>query len=258
MQAWGSLYTFEPYTRKHALLVLGLVLLAGVVISLGRRAVARWGAGVEQAAGVVLLLVWFISAAWDFAVPGATSRTTLPLHWCDLTGILAGVVLLRPSADTRAALHFWGICFTSIAFISPVESRGPAFLGFWIYFVSHGAILTAVAYDWAVRGYRPRWQEAAKISLMTLVWVALVMPFNLLLGANYAYVGAISSNQRDLVSFFGPWPQRLLPLYLTATALMLVLTFLQRGRRERTQLKLVVDPQFDLLDEVELQLRMAA
>lgn len=231
MRGWGSLNTFQPYTQKHAIVIvmmaaaIAFVCVAATLLS--ERARRRF----EKVAGVGLLGVWFFGAAWDVAQPGASIRSVLPLHWCDLTGILAGAVLLWPRDDTRAALHLWGLCFTAIAFVAPVENRGPAFGGFWAYFVPHGAILLAVAYDAFVRGYRPAIGDLRRVGATTLAWVLAVTPFNVLVGGNYAYVGNAVIGQRTLIEAFGPWPGRIATLYLTSLTLMTLIVLVQHVLR---------------------------
>jgi hypothetical integral membrane protein (TIGR02206 family) len=227
LRGWGSLNTFQPYTQKHLIvLVVTAAAIAFVCIAatlLSQRARGRF----EKTLGVGLLLVWFFGAAWDVCQPGASIRSVLPLHWCDLTGILAGVVLLWPRDDTRAALHMWGLCFTAIAFVAPVENRGPAFGGFWAYFVPHGVILLAVAYDAFVRGYRPAAGDVWRVGTVTLAWVIAVTPFNLFVGGNYAYVGNAAAGQRTQIEAFGPWPGRVVTLYLTSLAVMTLIVLVQ-------------------------------
>jgi hypothetical integral membrane protein (TIGR02206 family) len=193
------LYSFQPYTHKHVIVVAVLVGTIALVCTVARSIPARYRARLEPILGLILLAIWAATAGAHFSKPSLSLQTSLPLHWCDLTGILAGVVLLRPAADTRAALHFWGLCFTSLAFLAPVEARGPIYPAFWFYFVSHGAILLAVAYDAIVRGYVPTAGDLKRTALVTAAWVAAVTPFNVLLGANYAYVGNSATGQRVIV-----------------------------------------------------------
>jgi hypothetical integral membrane protein (TIGR02206 family) len=228
---WGNLHTFQPYSAKHVIVLAGAVVLIGAMLRLARAVPEARRPGVEQAAGVLLLLIWFAGAAAKWAVPYASARTALPLHWCDLAGILAGVVLLQPTPAARAALHFWGICFSSLAFLMPIEKRGPAYYEFWLYFGTHGAILFAVMYDRLVRGYVPTWQDWRYAVLATVFWAAAVTPFNLVFGSNYAYLGAVEHYQRSIVLMFGEWPTRLAPMYLVAIALMALTVWVQRGFR---------------------------
>jgi hypothetical integral membrane protein (TIGR02206 family) len=232
---WGNPYKFEAFSHQHVL-VLGVVGAACVTAAIiGRSVDAERRARFEPIAGVILLAIWCLGAMWDWTSPKATSRTALPLHWCDLTGILAGLVLLKPTRDTRAALHFWGICFSSIAFIMPVEKTGPAKIDFWMYFGSHAAILAAVVYDRVARRYLPSREDFVRIAIATAFWVIAVTPFNMLLDANYAYVGMSTTHQRALVSAFGEWPARLVPLYATSIGLMALTLVLQHAiRRQRT------------------------
>jgi hypothetical integral membrane protein (TIGR02206 family) len=228
---WGNPHKFVAFSHQHLLVLGSVAAVCGAVAVIGRRASDDQRERAEPVFGVVLLAIWCIGAMWDWASATASSRNALPLHWCDLTGILAGVVMLNPTRATRAALHFWGICFSSIAFIAPVETTGPFHADFWIYFGSHAAILAAVVYDRAARRYVPTRQDFYAVAVATAAWVAAVTPFNVLLGANYAYVGFTTTHQRAIVNAFGEWPGRLIPLYLCSIGLMAIVLITQHAVR---------------------------
>jgi len=59
-------------------------------------------------------------------------------------------------------------------------------------------------------GFRPDWSDFRRASLVTLGYLAVVMPINLWLGANYAYIGNPASENSipPFVAALGPWPQR--------------------------------------------------
>jgi len=228
---WGNAASFQPLSLKHAIVIAGVGFACALVAMVGRRSSASLREKTEPALGVLLLLIWSIGAMADWASPRAGSATSLPLHWCDLTGILAGVVLMKPTRGTRAALQFWGITFSSIAFILPIEKRGPSYAEFWIYFGTHAVILMAVTYDLAVRKFTPTWRDFNTVALATAFWVVAVTPFNLLLGANYAYVGAIETHQRVIVSAFGEWPGRVGTMYLVSIGLMAMSLAIHKAAR---------------------------
>lgn len=224
---WGSTQSFQPYSVKHLIVLAALGVACAGVVGL-RRFSLRDRKPYEPVLGVVLLLIWMAGTMFKWLAPNASTANTLPLHWCDLTGILAGVVLLNPTRETRAALHFWGICFSSLAFLMPIEKRGPAELGFWMYFVPHGAIVLAVVYDRVVNEYTPTWRDFGVVALATLCWGAAITPFNLLLDANYSYIGNTLHHQRSIVLLFGDWPGRLVWMYAAALVLMSAVMLAQR------------------------------
>ncbi len=234
MTLWGNVHTFQPFSVKHAIVVACVVGVCAAVAMLGRRVQRKTRSPFEPAMGVFLLLVWAAGAMWDWTHPRAGAATSLPLHWCDLTGILAGVVLMKPTHSTRAALQFWGITFSSIAFVFPVVKAGPAHADFWVYFGTHAAILVALTYDRFVRSFEPNWRDFNVVALATAWWVAAVTPFNLLLDANYAYVGGIATHQRAIVLAFGEWPGRLGTMYLVSIGLMALPLIVRTAARRWT------------------------
>ena len=78
--------------------------------------------------------------------------------------------------------------------------------------------MASAVYDIAVLGFRPQWRDIRPVLLVSLAYVAAVMPIDLVLGANYGFIGHPSpeSTIPPLVEAMGPWPQRALILMAVA------------------------------------------
>jgi uncharacterized membrane protein YwaF len=85
-------------------------------------------------------------------------------------------------------------------------------------------ILAVPVYDVAVRGYRPTWRDYA-VALATLVlYAVVVIPVNLLVGANYGFIGPDLPGRPTLMDHLGDWPLRLVWLFaLAAVGLALLM-----------------------------------
>jgi uncharacterized membrane protein YwaF len=61
-----------------------------------------------------------------------------------------------------------------------------------------------------VRGFRPGWRDLGIAVLASLIYVALVLPIDLWLGADYGFVGNPPAGViiPPFVAALGPWPQR--------------------------------------------------
>ena len=85
-------------------------------------------------------------------------------------------------------------------------------------------MLTAV-YDLAVNRFRPTWRHYAIACAASAAYVAVVLPINLMLGANYGFVGKSKPLNPSIIDVLGPWPERLLiivPLAALAMALVML------------------------------------
>ncbi len=81
---------------------------------------------------------------------------------------------------------------------------------FWAFWLSHTIIAACAAYDVVVRGFRPGWRDLGIAVLASLIYVALVLPIDLWLGADYGFVGNPPAGIviPPFVLALGPWPQR--------------------------------------------------
>jgi hypothetical integral membrane protein (TIGR02206 family) len=201
--------------------LLTLAALATIIVLVGRWLAPVARRSFERVAGLLLIGTWLAGLTFDLINPRASASTTLPLHWCDVCGVLAIFVMFKPQYRVaRAVLHFWALCLCSLAFILPVIGLGPAFIDFWIYFGTHAAILLMVAYDRGVRGFEPSGRDLAWAAGLCAAWVVLLQPVNLALGANNGFVGADDRQVRKAIRSFGPWPWRIAPLLIIEVALM--------------------------------------
>lgn len=225
---------FAPGSVGHCVVLVAAVVGVAAWVWLGRASCAR---DVGEAGGPAtprdrltrvlagaLAVVWAADLVQDAWPSTAWPKTALPLHLCDLAGVVAPLTLLTGRPVLRAILYFWALTFSTMAFVSPVVRTGPGDPAWWIYWLTHGGIIAAAAYDVAVLGYRPRWADWRVAAGATVAYAAFVAPLDGLLGANYGYVGDTARARESLVAAFGPWPARVPLLALTAVSVMAALT----------------------------------
>lgn len=197
---------WQTFSAQHLLTVASFALLWASLALVGRRrrADARWRGA----------LACWVLACWLFAngvqlLPGRYDPSwVLPLQVCDIAGLVAALALWRPGGLSGAVLHFWGLGFSVQAILTPELSQGPAHLAFWTFWLPHANLSGAAIYALVADRYRPGWGEARLAFGIALAYLALVLPFDLLTGFNYGYVGPAMPLQPTLMDFLGPWPWR--------------------------------------------------
>lgn len=200
-------------------------MLIALAITAGRRQRNAHGpTPFERTLAYANLVVWTVSHGY-WQLPGQfDAATTLPLQMCHLTSLIASAVLLTRNYILRAVLYFWAFGLCTQALITPSLVDPPTSPIFWAFWFLHGFVLLAAIYDLAVHGFRPYWREYRMACIAAAVYVAVVLPVDLALGANYGFVGKSKPLHPSIVDLLGPWPERLLLIVpLAALAMLLAL-----------------------------------
>jgi hypothetical integral membrane protein (TIGR02206 family) len=204
--AWDA---FAPYTLLHlaavsvcALVVLGLIVTAQA-LSAPREAALR------RRFSVFAVVYWVTYNIW-WNRHGLDPATGLPLHICDLNGLVAPLALITGKRWLRATLYFWTFALTLQAFVQPALELGPASPVFWWFWAAHTIVLASAVYDLAVLGFRPQWRDLLSAYAVSALYMALIVPLDLLLGANYGFIGNPPPGVKipPFVDALGPWPLR--------------------------------------------------
>ncbi|MGA0024997.1 MAG: TIGR02206 family membrane protein [Burkholderiales bacterium] len=203
--------SFRAFSITHALAVATLALLIVVWIAATRKAPASAGpSAVERALAWINLAIWFAAHLWWIIPPALDVRTTLPLQLCHVAAILASVVLLTRRRWARTLVYFWGIGLSTQAILTPSLTDPPDSIWFWGFWQQHGFRLACLA---------------------TCAYLLAILPLNLLLGANYGFVGDSTPETPSIVDVLGPWPQRLVIIIALVFVAFLILKLLGGGWR---------------------------
>jgi hypothetical integral membrane protein (TIGR02206 family) len=206
----GSWANFTAYTPLHAVSVLVCALAIALLIIAARR-MRESGAepALRRGFAWACIIFWVFQNAW-FHAAGVDWLTGLPLHICDLGGLIGPFALLTGNRFLRATLYFWTFALTLQAFIQPALVAGPSTSVFWFFFAAHTIVLACALYDLLVLGYRPLWADLPRVYAFSAVYVAGIAAVNAWLGANYAYIGdpAPPLTIPPFIDALGPWPQR--------------------------------------------------
>ena len=200
---------FVPYSGFHVLVVAVCALLIAAPTLLSRSLAKEGELRVRRSLAALAVCYWIGYSAW-WNWHGVDTRTGLPLQICDINGLIAPFALLTGWRWMRATLYFWTAALTLQAFIQPALRLGPTSPIFWAFWIAHTIIFASAVYDIVVLGFRPTWRDLGRAVIASAVYVAVVMPIDGALGANYGFLGnpADPSEVPPFVAALGPWPQR--------------------------------------------------
>ncbi len=213
----GGMDVFVPYSWLHAFAVAVCALLIAAPTMLGRALRRDGEAALRRTLALLAVCYWLAYNIW-WNSHGVDLRTGLPLHICDVNGLMAPLALLTGWRWARATLYFWTSALTLQAFIQPALAAGPASLVFWAFWTAHTIIAACAVYDLAVLGFRPGWDDLGRALAVSAVYVVLVAPLNLCLGSDYGFIGNPAADIAipPFVNALGPWPQRAIILVALA------------------------------------------
>lgn len=222
---------FRPFTMAHGAALLGITVAILFAVWFGRRqrdtGVALLSDGAEpttfeRTLAWINVAVWVAAHGW-WQLPGRFDPTlTLPLQMCHITSLIASGVLLTRNDSLRAILYFWSVALCTQAMITPSLVEPPSSHVFWSFWILHGFVMMTAIYDITVNGFRPSWRAYRVACIAAVSYVALVLPVNIAVGANYGFVGPSKPLHPSIVDLLGPWPERLLLIVPLAALAMFI------------------------------------
>jgi hypothetical integral membrane protein (TIGR02206 family) len=207
----------------HGCTLLCVAAIIGLAVNHGRhQSVQGKPTNFECTLAFANLAVWLASHGYWQMPARFDPVTTLPLQMCHITSLIASAVLLTRHGTLRAILYFWAFALCTQAMITPSLVDPPTSLVFWAFWFLHGFVMLTAIYDITVRGFRPTWRDYGIACAASATYVAVVLPIDLLLGANYGFLGKSTALHPSIIDLLGPWPQRLLIIVPLAALAMLV------------------------------------
>jgi hypothetical integral membrane protein (TIGR02206 family) len=216
-------YAVRPFSAMHLGVLLLLTVAIGLLIWIGRRSDAARRRRIERTLGWAMLALWLVNKGWWWFPSRFDAAHTLPLQVCDVTSLLAALVLLAPRRRASVLLYFWGIGMSLQALITPDLNRRPDSIWFWFFWISHAGTVGIALYIVAVRGFRPTWRDYRFAVIAGLVYLAVVFTVDVLFDFNYGYVGNGRPGQTSVIDFLGAWPGRVGLVAMLAIGAMAVL-----------------------------------
>lgn len=213
--------TPELFGAVH-LSLLGSTALLGVLVVWGVRRIR--GADAEgvatRIAGWALLAVTLMWMVWVMLPANWDVGRSLPLHFSDALRFITAVALIWRPRWAVAVCYFWGLTLNSQALLTPHPDQ---LMGLSVdtvfYWGLHIAVFLApLALIWGV-GYRPQWRDFAVAYGLTLLWAALAMTVNAMIGTNYAFLNHRPEGS-SVLDVLGPWP-----MYILAQTVLVALVW---------------------------------
>ena len=131
-------------------------------------------------------------------------KTSLPIHLCGISGILAGIMMFRSSYYGFEFLALIGSPGALHALLTPQLNHGTIPFLIFKYYVSHVGIILVPLFFAIVLGYRIKRSSWYRVLLLCQVLLIIIGLTNYFIGANYMYLAEKPLVNNPMV--LGEWP----------------------------------------------------
>jgi len=191
----------------------------------------RWSLAGGCLASEIYLIVW-----WSWT--GARLQELLPLQLCDMSIVIAPIVLLTGSRRWYELLYFWGIGGAMQGLLTPNVEWGFPSIRCVCCFEYHALIVTSALYATFVMRHRPTAGSILRAWLIANALGLVLIPLNRVMGTNYMFL-MHKPVTPSLLDVMGPWPWYLVVLDIAALLVMglCYLPFFILDRRAKARLQ---------------------
>lgn len=142
-------------------------------------------------------------------------ESSIPLHLCGLSSILAGVLLFKRTQFIYECLFYWGLAGAFQSLLTPEFTLGKSDSVIYVdYFISHGGIIFSALFLTIILKMRPREYSWFKVFLFSQILIPIIGTINWLLESNYMYLCQKPIVDNPLI--VGDWPYYILFVNLIA------------------------------------------
>tara|TARA_B110000438_G_C15605948_1_gene560115 strand:- start:99 stop:791 length:693 start_codon:yes stop_codon:yes gene_type:complete len=139
----------------------------------------------------------FYLGIWDLS-------TSLPIHLCGITGILAGFMMIKNRQIGFEFIVMPGLAGAAHALLTPLLNHGGDIYQVINYYVGHSGIIIVALYLAIVEGYRIRKKSWMSVFFIIQILIVVIGVANWVFSANYMYLSKAPTVSNPLI--IGGWP----------------------------------------------------
>lgn len=196
---------FIAYGNSHLAVLFFSAFLLVLILVASKKLSFSQNLLIGRCLTVILAVSVVAYTVFELALGRFTIANDLPLSLCNLFALLAPFVLWNPKHKYFEPIYFLVMAGTFQASVTPdLYYDYPAY-EFFKYWITHVGLVLLMIHYMVCFGLYPTAKGIVKTFGWLNVYVAVLLPINYLLGANYFYLIAKPINP-SVLDFFGPWP----------------------------------------------------
>ena len=146
----------------------------------------------------------------------------LPLHFCDISFVLAVMAILTQIRFFRVCLYFWAFGLSFNAIILPGVNFNAHEIEYWMFWLAHGIVVGFAIFDILTEKLDINFKDFLQALVFTSAFAIFLMIYNYINKTEYGFLGPILDESNPL-SKLGPYPLRLLWIFLLIVLVYIIL-----------------------------------
>tara|TARA_B100001093_G_scaffold63358_1_gene53227 strand:+ start:587 stop:1279 length:693 start_codon:yes stop_codon:yes gene_type:complete len=194
----------EPLSMTWWIGIIISLIISFIIIQIGIRIPPDKRKILMISIGIMLILIELVQQAYLKHLGIWNAKSSLPIHLCGISGILAGIIMIRQNYSGFEFLALIGSPGALHAILTPQLNHGSIPFLIFKYYVSHAGIILVPLFFAIVLGYRIKESSWYKVFLLCQLLILFVGSANFVIGSNYMYL-----TEKPLVNnpmIIGEWP----------------------------------------------------
>ena len=194
----------EPLSMTWWIGIIISLIISFIIIQIGIRIPPDKRKILMISIGIMLILIELVQQAYLKHLGIWNAKSSLPIHLCGISGILAGIIMIRQNYSGFEFLALIGSPGALHAILTPQLNHGSIPFLIFKYYVSHAGIILVPLFFAIVLGYRIKESSWYKVFLLCQLLILFVGLANFVIGSNYMYL-----TEKPLVNnpmIIGEWP----------------------------------------------------
>lgn len=211
---------FISFGYQHLLSVTFYVILTVVLIKWAKKGSLKTQILLGNIYAFSIAITVVVWSKLKIVVYGFDIQEDIPLHLCNLVGLLLPVLSITRKKIFFEIFFFWILAGTTHAVITPDLEQGFPHFTFLKYWHVHAGLISFIFYARYIYNFTPNLKSVFKSFFALQLYIALMFVINKILGTNYFY----TYRKPDIASaldYLGEWP-----VYIVTVEIIMIPYFL--------------------------------